>query len=687
MGKKKLIKFPFQIIPEEASFEDAFSNGAHQRIAETILDSFENNHKGFTLGLEGRYGSGKSTVIRLLKQIISQKEVDKTYLFFYFDAWAHEGDPLRRVFLEELINQCLEKDNSKLRKLKNKIAGKTFKRKTKIKRGSTAFGFFMAITTLFIPIGLAIFSIIDKSLLTLNYTGIFNIKAIVASFLIASPAVTLLVNLFVLIFKKILGSKDKIFTLQKWALFQSKGNEKITENIKKSDERTSIEFEKYFHKIIRYLNLNPSRKLIVVLDNIDRTLPHDTKKLISTLQNFLTESSGLTVKEDEFNYIYTIIPYDLDGLKFKMQSEGNEFEVIKAFMDKNIRLKLKVPDLIITDWRSSFKRFIKQSLDKWGDEVNDVIEVLLELYPHATFSPTPRELKIYINQVGVLRNHFSEKEVSTRVLCYYVIKKFLPRNFNLNDELNEFSDAKIVSGIIEKNIPSKSDRLIINEVNFEDQLLTIVYDLKNSKDAYLIYIETPITEVLAKQNNSTAILDLEDLYKDNFWTIVRQILNKTENQIDLFKYIHSLGSVFESDKISFLQNSCNSIIRNLNHETLRHYTDKSRFLEDTLAFLIEYSSNIDFNKFLNDCINVLVVKLINEKGEDHLLNSNYRIINNLFSNQKISAKLGNYLPGYLGEEFRWELYSRIVFENDYAHPLLLLKEESIEINAVLNNLR
>ncbi|MDT7526997.1 KAP family NTPase [Pseudidiomarina sp. GXY010] len=56
--------------------------------------------EGLTIGLEGFWGTGKSQVICLLNSKF--KEESKT-LFYIFDAWAHEGNPLRLAFLSGLI--------------------------------------------------------------------------------------------------------------------------------------------------------------------------------------------------------------------------------------------------------------------------------------------------------------------------------------------------------------------------------------------------------------------------------------------------------------------------------------------------------------------------------------------------------------------------------------------------------
>src|ERR1041384_3148952 len=81
---------------------DAF--GSHQRIASVLARFIDSEPGGKAIALTGAWGSGKSTVIRLLRQCLVA--LDKTRsantLIYEFDAWAHEGDSLRRAFLESL---------------------------------------------------------------------------------------------------------------------------------------------------------------------------------------------------------------------------------------------------------------------------------------------------------------------------------------------------------------------------------------------------------------------------------------------------------------------------------------------------------------------------------------------------------------------------------------------------------
>ena len=82
------------LLDDSPATSDAF--GAHQRIAGAVLQLVENEPGGKAIALIGQWGSGKSTVVNL-----AQNAAPKNVGVFVFDAWAHQGDPLRRTFLEE----------------------------------------------------------------------------------------------------------------------------------------------------------------------------------------------------------------------------------------------------------------------------------------------------------------------------------------------------------------------------------------------------------------------------------------------------------------------------------------------------------------------------------------------------------------------------------------------------------
>ena len=99
--------------------DEADGEGAHQRLASALADLMRYEKVGgVSVGLEGSWGSGKTSVLKLLLNELRKAgelverprgggggECD--FAVVTFDAWAHEKDPLRRTFLETVIPHLL----------------------------------------------------------------------------------------------------------------------------------------------------------------------------------------------------------------------------------------------------------------------------------------------------------------------------------------------------------------------------------------------------------------------------------------------------------------------------------------------------------------------------------------------------------------------------------------------------
>ncbi len=92
-----------RLLDDAPAAKDAF--GSHERLATALAAILTDEPGGKAIALEGGWGSGKSTVVNLLKSSLSD---NPGHSLLVFDAWAHEGDPLRRTFLENLIQHLSE---------------------------------------------------------------------------------------------------------------------------------------------------------------------------------------------------------------------------------------------------------------------------------------------------------------------------------------------------------------------------------------------------------------------------------------------------------------------------------------------------------------------------------------------------------------------------------------------------
>ena len=91
---------PTVLLHDSPAEADEFSGRAHERLARALADMILNEKEGAAIALEGEWGSGKSSVVRMLHGLLAGHPRVKVITF---DAWAHQGDPLRRTLLEALI--------------------------------------------------------------------------------------------------------------------------------------------------------------------------------------------------------------------------------------------------------------------------------------------------------------------------------------------------------------------------------------------------------------------------------------------------------------------------------------------------------------------------------------------------------------------------------------------------------
>ena len=109
--------WPAKIIFGEPKSEDEFGGRGHERSARALADGIRQiaertggrQRAGGAIGLEGAWGSGKSTVIDIAKQ----KYLSSEYRIFTFDLWRHQSDDFRRSLLEQLIAFVRDEFNPK----------------------------------------------------------------------------------------------------------------------------------------------------------------------------------------------------------------------------------------------------------------------------------------------------------------------------------------------------------------------------------------------------------------------------------------------------------------------------------------------------------------------------------------------------------------------------------------------
>jgi hypothetical protein len=492
----------YKLLKDEARSDDSSENKTHENIADNLykLITDAENDSDFNIGLEGSWGSGKSTIISILKNKFQNQQ---KIFYFYFDAWQHEGDPLRRIFLEELVRQLKEKvskrsteEEKKLEELSKKISNRQKTVNTKTTQSATGLGKLLTIAAFLVPLGAAVLSSvkldeIEFAIYLKHYW--FLVVSVFGFICCIAPLIVILGNLLKLGWLKISGKIKKITDSQHWSFLEKESNAESTQEISESEERSSIEFAKYFEEILDALKKNEYKKVLFIIDNLDRVDPHDSLKIWSTLQTFFQNRNPSNEDKSDEVQKYFIVPFDREGLRKlwdkekssqanteTKKDETKDETVAQSFFNKCFQLIISVPPLTHNAWEAFLKDKLKESLKHietvplttvQENFIKEVITVFKSTRENAVDIPSYREIINFINQVNWLKASVNE-EISNKAIAYFAIYKYIKFKsideiikLILSDEDRTFNleEKKEIAGIIYGVSPEKGLEILLGK--------------------------------------------------------------------------------------------------------------------------------------------------------------------------------------------------------------------------------
>ncbi len=402
---------PTWTIDDAPAAEDVF--GSHEPIVDAIRDVIATEPGGRTIGLEGGWGSGKSTVVKLLGDRMASPDSHMVV----FDTWAHEGDPLRRSFLEELIRSLTAKSwvdeetwTNRREELAKRRRVETTRPVAKLEKPAIVAGVATAVFAILLPLATALLS----AGLTADPMSAGMVRA-------GGTIFSLLAVVFVVVGGLSLsgrlggsgGTWVSLFSVQS-----------VTESNRETIETpdpTSIEFEATFRDLMRdALGADSRRRLILVVDNLDRVAPEDARSIWATLQTFLHHSQDARVHW--LDALWVLLPYDPTGIKRLWNGSdpdrsGDDSDsdsladrqprpLAESFIEKSIQLRFEVPLPLITDWREYLESNLQHALPNHEADFYAAYRLYAHKLAEEGRAPTPRELKQYVNRIGALHRRW-----------------------------------------------------------------------------------------------------------------------------------------------------------------------------------------------------------------------------------------------------------------------------------------
>lgn len=477
-------------IRDDASDSDFF--GPHSRIAKAVGSVIQTHDELKVIGLVGAWGSGKSTVLKLVEKYLDENDTEKRTHVFTYDAWLHQSDPPRRSFLETLIGFLIRKGLTteprwriRLDQLNRQIEDT----ETTSTPALTTSGRFLITSLFLLPIGMSLMGhdwysiwipvISPKISISIFWTGIA---------LVMLPAI--IAVLIYLAWRPTWNPRNPIFRSWKknWishkephagesilTLFMNKEIQRQKHRVIRAPDPTAIEFQQIFREIIGEVSSSKSR-LVIVVDNLDRLPEAAAVDLWATIRSFflgVRESKG----EKALEALPTVVlPIDPGAIKRMYFANGDDApDLAQAFMDKTFNLTFRVTPPVTSGWRGYLEAQMRRVFgEKTDDEWIYATGRLYEKFLGAN-EATPRQVNTLVNSIAVLWLQW-QNEISFSTLAYFAIHK------------NEIEASGVLPFILigRPDIQNFSD-------GWQKEVAAIYYGVP-TRDASQIVLETPLTQ-------------------------------------------------------------------------------------------------------------------------------------------------------------------------------------------------
>lgn len=264
----------------------------HSHYVEVLKDILLRSETPINVGLYGKWGVGKSSIVHMLKEAIEEDEKLKDFKYVEVDAWGLSNTSLQQGILEEINMQIgpVYESNDLEDQLYNTRQVDVF-RKDAIKKSWWLLPLISAIVAPILIIG---------SLLDLPNT----------------LPTAVLGAVFALLLKLFLGSSKRIV----------------------AKAASSIQFNKMYNTIIRQQSAKQNKKIVIVIDNLDRCNDKVAVELLGLIQTFMVKKNCINILAcDDEALIRHLRNVKGEGYTDK---DGNEF------LSKFFQVTLRIPPFI-----------------------------------------------------------------------------------------------------------------------------------------------------------------------------------------------------------------------------------------------------------------------------------------------------------------------------------------------------
>tara|TARA_R110001583_G_scaffold10746_1_gene49429 strand:+ start:493 stop:4005 length:3513 start_codon:yes stop_codon:yes gene_type:complete len=427
-GGKDLEK-SFSFLSDNPVEEDGFSGKGHKRSAKALANAivhFSDDDR--SIGLEGAWGSGKTTVVKMAEKELEREHPNK-FSFFTFDLWENQSIEFRRSFLESFLYWSKSSiSNKEYKDVENRVKGKTKEIVTTSKREFSVFGYIVMSSVFFLPFLLLWMSPFSASLRKQTYQGNNPVEVSVEYpwplktlieyghwFALGLIALVVLGFIVQTIYHWCSGASFRESLDKSFSLFARKSDKDTVKQTIRDGDPTQFEFHEIFFEILSLVQRD-KRRIIFVLDNIDRLSKELIQETWSNVRSIFSHDSSRVKSEKAV--VTAVVPYDRAHVVSVFENTDKEETALSGVVKemsqstymmedvfrKTFSAVIAVAPPITSDLEAFFYHCLDQALPNQidGGQRYRVFQIFDFFLTDRATNPTPRQVKSFINDVAML---------------------------------------------------------------------------------------------------------------------------------------------------------------------------------------------------------------------------------------------------------------------------------------------
>lgn len=519
-----------ELLSDDPTASDAF--GTHKKIADLLHEEIVRSDEGRSIALVGDWGSGKSTVIEILREDLGGDSGTPTHVFIY-DAWSHQGDSLRRAFLDDFITSLngflTEKQRSNaVDRVWNRTETTTTTREPILRRHAKI----MLLSLVLVPLGMKLFPLTSDSGDIPWYWAFPWINFLLLMLIVAPVLFAFLfgaINCWVKepsIRRFVFGDSYEDRNFSVLSLFVEKTQGEVERREIKSPDDSIGTFREVFSEIVNDVHSRQNDlRIVIVIDNIDRIPAEEAREFWSTMQTFFSDGGGL--RRPQRKRYWLIAPFSVEALSFIFgdhasgtatpmkgglitDNDNPNSDVptedakvrAKAYIDRTFGLAFHVPPPILSNWR----KYLLSCLQKaFVEHEKPDLEAVRDIYDYArtgTGFITPRDIKLFVNSLVALYRQRGDEIPLPMMAAYHLHRE------------------KIRGTEIPDNLITPQERQAIGVRNWRAMMAALHFGVSPEDGAQLL-LRGPIVRAL-REGSEEDLKNLEN--RSGFSDILRKVV-------------------------------------------------------------------------------------------------------------------------------------------------------------------